>query len=57
MEYPHEYPVPEKEVLSMSYYAQPSPKPVPRQHRIQRRFDGTRPTCDVVRRLVTAHIP
>lgn len=57
MAQPHEYPVSEKEALSMSYYAQPSPKPVPRQHRIQRRFDGTRPTCDVVRRLVTAHIP
>lgn len=41
----------------MSYSAQPSPKPVPRQYRIQRRFDGTRPTCDVIRRLVTAHIP
>ncbi|MGM9564929.1 hypothetical protein [Evtepia sp.] len=41
----------------MSDYTHPSPKPVPRQYRIQRRFDGTRPTCDVIRRLVAAHIP
>ena len=29
--------------------------PTPRHHRIQRRFDGTRPVCEVVRSLVAAH--